>query len=97
MTSYRVSFFKDVLSSDGHLFKCLQQAVEIRDARSVDRAVQTAKRQYQDLRGLHDWRLHADYLELEIDGKKVDYCPKETGIRGGKVALLSASGEYRQR
>jgi hypothetical protein len=85
MTNYRVSFFKDVLSSDGHPFKCLQQVFEIRDARSAHRAVQAAECQYQGLRGIQKWTLHADYLEVEIDGKKVDYRPK----RKVKAPVLS--------
>lgn len=29
MNSYRVSFYKDVLNSDGHTFKCLQLQVDV--------------------------------------------------------------------
>jgi hypothetical protein len=29
MTSYRVSFYKDLLNSDGHRFKCLQREVDV--------------------------------------------------------------------
>lgn len=29
MTNYRVSFYKDLLNSDGHSFKCLQQQVDV--------------------------------------------------------------------
>ena len=29
MTSYRVSFYKDLLNSDGHSFKCLQRQVDV--------------------------------------------------------------------
>jgi hypothetical protein len=79
MTRYQVSFFKDVLSSNGYPFKCIQQVIEIRRARSADRAVQAAELRYERLLRVHDWMLHADCLELEIDGKKVDYC--STGIR----------------
>ncbi len=75
MTCYRVSFFKNVLSSDGHPFKCIQRIINVRHARSADRAVQAAKRRYERLRHTRDWKLHADYLELEVDSKKVDYCP----------------------
>ena len=32
--SYRVSFFKELLSPDGHHFRCLQQSIVIRRARS---------------------------------------------------------------
>jgi hypothetical protein len=48
--------------------------IEIRRARSPDRAVEAAELRYQRLHGVRDWRLHADRLELEADGKKVDYC-----------------------
>ena len=97
MTSYRVSFFKYVLSSDGHPFKCLQQVIEIRRAKSADRAVQAAERQYEKLRGIYKWTLHADYLELEVDGKKVDYCPKEGGVRASRAPVLSTPRERSKR
>ncbi|MFG3593294.1 hypothetical protein [Bradyrhizobium sp. RDI18] len=29
MNNYRVSFYKDLLNSDGHSFKCLQRQVDI--------------------------------------------------------------------
>ncbi|MBA4033232.1 MAG: hypothetical protein C0480_01310 [Bradyrhizobium sp.] len=29
MNSYRVSFYKDLLNSDGHSFKCLQREVDV--------------------------------------------------------------------
>lgn len=65
--SYRVSFFKTLFSSDGHPFWCLQQSIMIRRARSVERAIEAAKRRYERLCHLTDWRLHADGVELEID------------------------------
>jgi hypothetical protein len=91
MPRYRVSFFKDLLNSDGHPFKCVQRVIEIHNARSADRAVQAAELRYERLHRVHDWMLHADCLELEVDGNKVDYCP--TGIKSvaaGK-APVSAS------
>lgn len=30
MNKYRVSFYKDILNSDGHRFKCLQRQIDIR-------------------------------------------------------------------
>ena len=64
---YRVSFFKNLLSCDGHACKCLQQSIMIRRAKSIDRAVEAAKRRYERLCQVTDWRLYADGLELEID------------------------------
>jgi hypothetical protein len=77
MACYRVSFFKDLVSSDGHPFKCIQKIIEIRHARSPERAVKCAQLRYERLDRVHDWTLHSDCLGLEIDGKKVDYCPTE--------------------
>jgi hypothetical protein len=65
MTGYRVVFFKYLLSSDGHLFKCLQYRVEIRRAKNADRAIKAAERRYERLRHVRDWRLYADAFELE--------------------------------
>ena len=65
--SYRVSFFKALLSSDGHQFRCLQQSIVIRRARSVERAVEAAKRRFERRCRVTDWRLYADGVELEMD------------------------------
>ena len=65
--SYRVSFFKNLLSTDGDQFRCLQQSIVIRRARSVERAVEAAKRRFERLCHVVDWRLHADGVELEMD------------------------------
>ena len=67
MCRYRVSFFRKLLSSDGHESKCLQQSIVIRRAKSIERAVEAAKRRYERLCQVADWRLYADGLELEID------------------------------
>lgn len=72
MTRYRVSFFKTLLSSDGHPFKCLQQAIEVRHARSAERAIHAAERCYERLHRVPSWKLHADIIELEVHGDKID-------------------------
>jgi hypothetical protein len=47
--SYRVSFFKNLLNSNGQQFSCLQQSIVIRRAKSVERAVEAAKRRFERL------------------------------------------------
>jgi hypothetical protein len=79
MTTYKVNFFKDLMSSDGHQFKCLQRAVEIRRARSVERAIQAAERRYARVHRVSDWSVHADSFEVEIDGRKINYLPSGAG------------------
>jgi hypothetical protein len=68
MAGYRVSFFKDLLSSDGHLFKCQQLSIAIRSARSADRAVTAAERRFERQHRVRCWKDHADYYELEDEG-----------------------------
>jgi len=90
MSCYRVIFFKNLLSSDGHPFKCIQRAIDIRHARNADGAVEAAELRYERLHRVHDWTLYADFLELEVDGKKVDYRPP--GVRRPPVFSLVLSG-----
>ena len=66
VTCYRVSFFKNLLSPDGHPFQCLQHVIEVRHARSVDRAILAAERRYERLHHVHNWELYADMIEIEI-------------------------------
>jgi hypothetical protein len=74
MVLCRVSFFKDLTSSDGHLFSSLQQSIEIGGAENVSSAVESAKR-YEQLRRVPIWSLCADRLEVESEGKRTSYRP----------------------
>ncbi len=71
MTRYRVSFFKYLLSSDGHPTKALQSTIEVRHARTPDRAIKAAQLRYGRQCAVRDWRLHADALEMQVDGSSV--------------------------
>ena len=62
---YRIAFFKHLLSSDGHQFKCLQHVIAIRHARNAERALKAAEHRYERLYHVSDWRLYADTFELE--------------------------------
>lgn len=68
MDCYRVTFFKHLLSSDGHPFKCVQRAIEIRRAKNADRAIAAAERRYERLHRVPDWKLYADCFEVEHRG-----------------------------
>jgi hypothetical protein len=80
MTQYSVTFYKHLVTSDGHPSKCSQGTIVIRRAKSIDRAVRAAEHRYERLCRLPDWTLHADSLELEVDGRKVDYRPTRDEI-----------------
>ena len=71
---YRVIFFKNLLSFDGHTNRCLQQSIVIHRAKTIERAVAAAKRRYERHCHVADWRLHADGVELEIDPPSSQPC-----------------------
>ena len=71
MTSYRVTFFKNLVNSNGHQFKCPQGAIDICRARSDMRALRAAQRRYERAKKIGNWTLYADVAELdavEADG-----------------------------
>jgi len=77
MVHYDVSFFRDLLSSDGHAFKCVQRVIAI-DADSPDEAINAAKQQLERHRSIGDWRLYAEAVECEIKLRPLRRMPKAT-------------------
>jgi hypothetical protein len=75
MANYRVSFFRNGRGSRGHAISCLQEVIEVRHAKNLDRAVQTAERAFEHSHHVPHWWQYADFFELEINGQKVDYHP----------------------
>ena len=63
MSAYQVNFFKTLLSSDGHAFKCLQRQIDISDAESTEQAAEFASKAFESLYGC-PWELHADSIEV---------------------------------
>jgi hypothetical protein len=63
MNSYRVSFYKDLLNSDGHSFKCLQRQVDVQ-SEGLSHALVLAERL------VNNERLNADCVEVMhvVDG-----------------------------
>jgi hypothetical protein len=57
MNNYRVSFYKDLLNSDGHSFKCLQRQVDVQSD-GPSQALMLAERL------VDNERLNADCVEL---------------------------------
>jgi hypothetical protein len=82
MLQCRISFFKDLVGSDGQPSSGLQQSIEISGAENIDRAVEEAKRRYERLCRVPLWSLYADRLELENEGQRTSYrpTPDEIGL-----------------
>jgi hypothetical protein len=64
MTRYRVSFYKHLLSSDGHPRKCLQRQIDVDDARDAAQAGELATGIFRADRKIGDWQLAADVREV---------------------------------
>jgi hypothetical protein len=63
MSMYHVGFFKYLLSSNGHPFKCLQRRIDVSDAESAEQATESASRAFEALYGC-PWKLRADSIEV---------------------------------
>ena len=70
MAQYRATFFKNLVNSEGHQFKCLQGTFEIRRAKSPERALEAAERRFDRTEKTDDWTLFADLLEMERFGSE---------------------------
>jgi hypothetical protein len=57
MNTYRISFYKDLLNSDGHRFKCLQRQIDVQSSGPSEALV--AAEQVID-----NARLNADCVEV---------------------------------
>lgn len=77
LTKYKVSFLKDLVSSDGHPFRCVQETIFVA-AKTPAEATKMAQEQFQHHRNIHDWRLYADSVDIVEDRK----------VSEGPVALL---------
>jgi hypothetical protein len=86
---WRVDFFKDLVGSDGQAFSSLQQSIVIDRADNGDRAVEAAKRWYEQLCRVPIWSLYADRLELESEGKRICYRPTRD-----EIALMRIPGRH---
>ena len=63
MTQYTVTFFKRVLSSNGHPFKAPQEKIEIW-ADTPEQAMKAAQRRFASIRRIPSWQHHADTVEI---------------------------------
>ena len=64
MKTFHVSFYKKILSSDGHLFICLQRSFDV-VGKDADRAIAAAKIKLERSGHVPTWKLRADSLEFE--------------------------------
>jgi hypothetical protein len=87
----RVSFFKDLVGSDGQSSSRLQQSIWISRAKNIDAAVEAAKRRYERLCRVPLWSLYADRLELENKGQRISYHPTRD-----EIALIRFPGRGKE-
>ncbi len=67
---YRVSFFKCVVDSTGHLFNPVQGIIEVH-ARDPARAVELARAEFAKQKQATTWMMYADSEQVElVPGRK---------------------------
>jgi hypothetical protein len=77
---YYVSFFKNLVDSNGHPFTPCQGAVEVR-ATGQDRAIELARQRFAKLKNVADWSMRADYEMVEPLASRKRLSQRAPGIR----------------
>lgn len=65
MTEYRVSFFNNLVNSNGRQCKCLQRTVQVRGVQDAKAATDKAKEEFERLENVPSWRCHAQFIEVD--------------------------------
>ena len=65
MKSYQISFFNELLNDFGREFYCCQRVIEIRLAKSRERAVEAAKRRFERQEKVSNWLIHARSFNVQ--------------------------------
>ena len=65
MADYRVLFFNNLVNSYGKSFKCLQRVITVSSANDAGEASEKAKREFERLEDVPNWKYHAQFLEVE--------------------------------
>jgi hypothetical protein len=77
MKSYRIGFFNELRNDSGHMFHCCQRVVEIRLAKTKERAIEAAKRRFAHRERISNWSIHARSIEVEeIENVDVPRAPR---------------------
>jgi hypothetical protein len=86
MPDYRVIFFNNLLNSYGKPFKCLQRVITVSSASDVEEASEKAKREFERLEDVPNWKYHAQFLEVESR----DIVPSDTsGLPSSSLISVS--------
>jgi hypothetical protein len=72
MADYRVVFFNNLLNSYGKPFKCLQRAIAVSSANDEGEASEKAKREFERLENVPNWKCRAQFLEVETTAQAQD-------------------------
>jgi hypothetical protein len=65
MPRYHVTFLNNLVSSNGTPFKCVQREIVVSNATDPESASKKAKREFERLENIPNWKCHAQFLELK--------------------------------
>ena len=91
-----MKFFKTLPNSYGKMFEVCQRTVDIMSAGSPDSAVKRAKRRFEQCENISDWRIHADYFQVDVlptstpdDFRAAEYRAIASAISAGIFTTLT--------
>jgi hypothetical protein len=67
MMGYSIRFLKKLCDDSGHQHICVQGIVQVRKAKSLDRALEAAQRRFERMKKISRWDLYADTFQVEAD------------------------------
>ena len=88
---YYVSFFKQLVDSNGHPAPPCQGAVEVR-ATNDNRAIELARQRFAELKNIADWSMRADYAMVVLLASRKRLSRRVR--RGGTTKPLVAHREF---
>lgn len=93
MPNYRVSFFNDLVNSNGQQFKCLQRSLIIRNAIDEVEASVKAKREFEHVEQVLDWASRAHFVEIE-QHRNFTGCDSANAVPGSRRATGPSAREW---
>jgi len=89
---YRVHF-KNRFARDGQVFMACQRSIDIRLAKSRERAIEAAKKRFARLEHISHWHLHAAIIEVEITAAE----PEDVNRQDGSAPPRRAGNDPQRR
>jgi hypothetical protein len=94
--TYRVDFMNR-FARGGQVFIACRRSIEIRSAKTRERAIEAAKKRFARQEGSCDWYLHASIFEVEaFEGEVLPVDNETVTPRGKALTVRESRGETKR-